>query len=184
MSSPDSAEAAHKSQLIGRLRVRASRGILSSTLDLPSAALLSLLWSASPSAFCQHGGRQHGGSVASTGVAKRTRACSPRTKLLLGMLRFSVAFFAAMISVCYIVFGLTYDTTSLRWLGASSFGSTDVKGWVYALFLSPPFAMVSAAAQPAALCERRWSGHRTLRAPRRRRAGRPCDAMARCAALL
>jgi len=53
-------------------------------------------------------------------------ACTPATRVVLGMLRFFVAMFASFISAAYIVFGVAYDSEDMRWMGAVRWGHVDI----------------------------------------------------------
>ena len=51
-------------------------------------------------------------------LADLTAACSPLTRLALGVLRFFACVLASVISGLYVGFGVMYDSEQLRWLGA------------------------------------------------------------------
>ena len=51
-------------------------------------------------------------------LADLAAACSPATRVALGVLRFCIAAMASAISGLYVVFGVVNDTGELRWLGA------------------------------------------------------------------
>jgi hypothetical protein len=53
-----------------------------------------------------------------TTLADLAGACSPVTRVTLGVLRFSAATMASMISALYILFGVLYDQPESKWLGA------------------------------------------------------------------
>ena len=66
-----------------------------------------------------------------TSLANLSRACSPATRLVLGLLRFGTAVTSSIISVGYLVFGLLYDTEESKWVGAVSSGVLHIGSLIH-----------------------------------------------------
>ena len=56
-----------------------------------------------------------------TTLASLADACSPLTRVVLGVLRFCISLMASLVSSMYILFGVLYDNGPTRYLGAVSY---------------------------------------------------------------